>query len=495
MNDMFNKNFRSVMNAYSDLVGKKGKLYIPFSLSIYIVVIPMLLCIAYTVYVVTGSLYPLLLGFTITFIWTLIYAGRYYGFFSLYCIFLYTSIFFIYSVVFAEVLFPFLNFDFLTIRWPKRIVFDIDIGFKFIVASFIEIYILHVFYCIRISKHKKKSRIERKSILLLIQIGEIMMGIFFFPALVKTYLQVKYVIQHGYISIFTNGFSKINYPFWVSGAYLGLMAGYCLFLAGNPSKEQFKRISLLYIAFSLLNSLKGQRGNVISLIIICIYWYRKKYDVTIKIRKYILVGLVSIVLIVSLDTIRVEYGGNNVNTSNNISAVVDTLIEQSRSRVVPMLVMKGDLQYRHYPFVFSPLLTPYYAFKYGYGQTDKIARNTNDISNVTMYNISRPAYLNGNGFGGSFLAEAYDLGGYIGVAFLSFLLAQILAICDGSNLDVRNKYIPLLFQFLINLPMLPRNRFFGFMNSYLAIGLTYFVLLIVLLIPRKHRAYEMIINK
>ena len=487
MNDTFNKVFMSGMDAYTT-VERKGNLYIPRSLSIYIIVIPILLCIAYAVYVFTGSLYPLLLGFTITFIYSLIYAGRHYGFFSLYCVFLYTSTFFIYSVVFAEALFTFLNYDFLTLRWPKRIVFDIDVGFKFIVASFIEIYILHVFYCIRISKHKKKLRIKRESIRSLTQIGETMMGIFFFPALVKTYLQVRYVIQHGYNSIFTNGFSNIDYPFWVSGAYLGLMAGYCLFLAGNPSKKQFQRISFLYIAFSLLNSLKGQRGNVISLIIICIYWYRKKYDANIKIGKYILVGLVLIVLIIFLDTVRVGYGGNNVNTPSNTSAVVDILIEQSRSRVVPMLIMEGNLQYRHYPFVFSPLLTPYYAFKYGYGQTDEIARNTNDISNVTMYNISQSAYLNGNGFGGSFLAEAYDLGGYIGVAFLSFLLAQILAICDGSNLDVQNKYIPLLFQFLMNLPLLPRNRFLGFMNNYLAIGLTYFVLLIVLIIPRKHRS-------
>ena len=85
------------------------------------------------------------------------------------------------------------------------------------------------------------------------------------------------------------------------------------------------------------------------------------------------------------------------------------------------------------------------------------------------------------------MAEAYDLGGYFGVAIFSFLLAQILAICDGSNLDVRSKYIPLLFQFLLNLPMLPRNRLFGFMNSYLAIGLTYLVLFIVSLTPKKHR--------
>ena len=487
MSDLFNKDLSRGRTAYVDLVERKRKLYIPFSLNIYIVVIPILLCIVYVIYIVSGSLYPLLLGFTITYIFTLIYAGKHYGFFSLYCVFLYTSIFFIYSVLFAETLFPFLNYDFLSIRWPKGITFTADIGAKFIVASFLEIYLMHVFYCIRISKQKKKARIKRKSIPLLIQIGEIMMGIFFIPALVKTYLQVRYVILHGYMSIFTNGFSNIEYPFWVSGANLGLTAGYCVCLAGNPSKEQFKKISLLYIAISLLSAIRGQRGNVISLIIICIYWYRKKYDVNIKIRKYVLVGLILIVLIVALDTARMGYGGNNSNSTSNISPIVDTLIKQSRSRVVPMLVMEGDLQYRHYPFVFSPLLTQYYALKYGYGQTDEIARNTNDISNVTMYNISQSAYINGNGFGGSFLAEAYDLGGYFGVAIFSFLLAQILAICDGSNLDVRSKYIPLLFQFLLNLPMLPRNRLFGFMNSYLAIGLTYLVLFIVSLTPKKHR--------
>ena len=92
MSDLFNKDLSRGRTAYVDLVERKRKLYIPFSLNIYIVVIPILLCIVYVIYIVSGSLYPLLLGFTITYIFTLIYAGKHYGFFSLYCVFLYTSI-------------------------------------------------------------------------------------------------------------------------------------------------------------------------------------------------------------------------------------------------------------------------------------------------------------------------------------------------------------------------------------------------------------------
>lgn len=93
--------------------------------------------------------------------------------------------------------------------------------------------------------------------------------------------------------------------------------------------------------------------------------------------------------------------------------VVDLLLEQSRSRVVPMVVMEGDLQYRHYPFVFSPLLRPYYSLEYGNGQTEEIAQNTNDISNVIMYHLSKTLYLQGFGYGGAFLAEAYDFGYFV----------------------------------------------------------------------------------
>ena len=244
------------------------------------------------------------------------------------------------------------------------------------------------------------------------------------------------------------------------------------------------------LLISFLSALKGQRGGIVSLIIICIFWYKKKYNVKIKAKKILLTCLVIGILIVGIDSIRTGYGVVRTNSeSNTPEMIIDILLEQSRSRMVPMLVMDRELQYRHYPFVFSPLFTPYYAIKYGTDQTSEVAINTNDISSVAMYNISPSVYLYGGGTGGSFLAEAYDLCGYFGVAFLSCILAYILSICDKNNLNIKNVYIPLMFQFMLVIPLLPRNRMFGFMHNYPAIVLTYIILIIVLVVSRKNEKF------
>ncbi len=469
-----------------DRVIIRKNLVLPSTLVIYICVIPMFFIVSYAFFCATNNIYPMLLAYTITFFWTLIYAIRRFGFFSLYCIFMYASIFFMYSVVFAEALLPYKDFDFMSERWPYLLKFDLDVGIKFIVASFIETYMLHVFYCIG-SGRKRKQNTKCKKEPLIEKIGICMMACFAIPALTKSILQVRYVLQYGYASVFTDGFSNINYPIWVSGAFAGLSTGYYLFLAGNPSKDKFRIITLIYVGFSLLNALKGQRGPVISLIIICIFWYIKKYNVKISFKRFLIVGLVVIVLIVGIGVFR----GNNdeliddsYDVNTKMENVVDLLLEQSRSRVVPMVVMEGDLQYRNYPFVFSPLLSPYYSLEYGNGQTEEIAQNTNDISNVIMYHLSKTFYLQGNGYGGAFLAEAYDFGGYIGVGVFSVLLALFLSFCDGSNLNVRCYYVPILFQLILNIPMLPRNRVFGFMNNFLVIVFTYLILAFLSFLPQ-----------
>ena len=220
---------------------------------------------------------------------------------------------------------------------------------------------------------------------------------------------------------------------------------------------------------------------IICTILACAYWYQKRYKIRVSFKKYLLIAVLVFALIIGLDSVRKSYGGHNSNGSNgySIENIINLLVEQSRSRVVPMLIIEGDLYYRNYPFVFSPLLSPYYSLKYGSGQTDEIVMNTNDISAVTMYHVARSGYLSGNGFGGAFLAEAYDFAGYFGVVLFSFLLAVCLAKFDNSNLNINIYLVPLVFQILLTIPMLPRNRVFGFMSNYIPIILSYFVIIFV----------------
>lgn len=473
----------STINALQrNCISKRNSKYsLSLSQACYMFGVPVVFWVAYLLFCLFDSFYPLLLGFTISFFWTLIISIKKFGLFSLYCIFLYTSAFFIYSIVFVETLLPHDKFDFLTINWPITYIFESEVGEKFLIVCFLQTYVMHIVYCIRFKDRIYKTQKDKCENVLLTKAGIVLLVIFMIPALLKSFIQLRYVFQNGYSSIFLGGVSEIDYPFWMRGAFSGIMAGYCVFLSGNPSKRKFKVITILYIFLNLISSLKGQRAMIICTIIVCAYWYQKKYNVKISFKKYVLIGVLILVLIVGLDSVRKAYGGKKANDSTDYSIenVTDLLVEQSRSRIVPMLVIEGDLKYRNYPFVFQPLLSPYYSIKYGSGQTDEIVMETNDISGVTMYHVARSGYLSGMGFGGAFLAEAYDFAGCFGVILFSYLLAVCLAKFDNSNLSISTLLIPLAFQFLLTIPMLPRNRVFGFVSNYIPILLSYFVIILI----------------
>lgn len=451
-----------------------------FAFQFYLIGMPLIFIFSLFDYVRTDSLNPLMLGFLLVYGITVLYVIRYYGMLSLYAIYLYTSAFFLYDCFVFSL---FSDKNFLLQTFPIRLYISEKSGAIFIMACFVTVYVTHLAYCL-IPKTKYKQKRENYSFgtnKSLEKTGIALMLIFIIPVMYKIYMQLNFVKTNGYTSIFDGSMSDIHYPFWCAGSFIFFIGGYVTFFTSRPPKKLFIPFTLLFLLVYGFNSLKGQRGPIISAILVVIFLITKQYDVKIKMKHLVLLFVIIVFIICTLGTVRSDYGNKKKKkTIVDAQFVTEIFYGQTTSRIVPLLIIDRKLDYHSYPFIFSPLLEPYYSIVYHSEGQDKVsAEHYNNISQVTTYNVSKRSHLNGNGLGGAFIAEAYDCGSFIGVVFWSIILAVILMKFDYVLKVVSVKYRPLVFFYLLNIPALPRGRFFGFMSDFNKILFVYIVMLVV----------------
>jgi oligosaccharide repeat unit polymerase len=320
------------------------------------------------------------------------------------------------------------------------------------------------------------------------KVGIFIMLLFLFPVIIKMIIQLRFVMQHGYVSVFTGEMHNINYPVWTTGSFILFSTGYYIFLASYPPKRKFVKYSILFIIVVALNALKGQRLLLLSIILTSFLWYKKLYDYKIHIKKFFILAGLCLFLAIGIGNIRVLYGNSDSNSNKNTTSLI-TLVEyflyyQTTSRAVPMIIIEKELAFHPFPFIFSPLISPILQIGHSNekGQVREAAENGNDISSVTMYNISRGAYLSGSGYGGSVFAEFYDCGGMLGVILFSVILALLLTYCDYYPIHKCSRIIiPLLYIISSKSLTFARGRFFSFIDYPVLIIYFFIVLSIPLL--------------
>ena len=439
--------------------------------------------------VLNNNIYSLLTGFLCIYLFTVFYAIRYSGIISLYSLFLYTSTFFLYDAFWFTLFDE--NKNFLKQTFPKRYFIDDEIGIKFLICSILLTYIMHISYFLAYKKRKSFTPIVKHD-LAFEKAGILIMLIFLFPSLVKLYIQLMYIKKFGYLALFAGDLSDIKYPIWTTGANLIFITGFSIFVAANPSKKKFIIYSIIFFLLMAFNGAKGQRGILIAPLVALLYWFTQKYNVKIKIGTLILIFVLIVGITYSLGTIRNSYGEKNKTNTTNINVIdliSNVLYTQTTSRAVPMIIIEGELPYHNYPFIFSPLLTYLTRFIYpSKGQDEVSLQKYNDISSITLFSVSPSAYYKGKGYGGAFLAEAYDCGGYIGIVFWGIILSVFIAFCDYSKLNINNNYLPFLFLFLLNFAMLPRNRLFTLFDTHLP---KLFILVIILPLIKEKKLWRL----
>ena len=132
------------------------------------------------------------------------------------------------------------------------------------------------------------------------------------------------------------------------------------------------------------------------------------------------------------------------------------------------------------------ILSSYYTFYNSFFRKELLIKNKSKEIGMKMNDFSRISYIvnydyvkRGNGLGGNYIVEMYEVGREIGVLFLSSFF--VLLIFYLENLFKQDKsiygniFVLLVFQSIF---MAPRSYYFDFsIREYLWICLGYFILL------------------
>lgn len=287
-------------------------------------------------------------------------------------------------------------------------------------------------------------------------IGKWLMILSFPFILCLIYFQIKYILDFGYLTIYTGEIADIKYPLpYLSYVTYPFFYGFCLICSAAAPQKSFNKYVGLLLFVSLFESFKGGRFSLIGPILF-FFWYSSViYKSKYKPRK-LLLPLLLLVALISVLTLRRDKSDNV-----DISKVTFSIIaSQGRSVQLFSLYLENKEQVEKYGkyMITSNLLLPYLVVKYPsklfQSQNTETVMISNNFKDIITYVLSPEYYLSGGGMGGTYIVEIYELG----LVFCIFF-----SICFGV--------------FLYNFSKLT-------INSTLVRFISYFLFLYIFIMPR-----------
>lgn len=268
---------------------------------------------------------------------------------------------------------------------------------------------------------------------------------------------------------------------------------YLIFLSALPQKRQFYPPTILFIFLGFFDLLTGSRSTAMLNILLVISYMilREKFSRDgswFTYRKFLQLVPVMVVLIFILNFIAYARVDNQTNFTSAWRILLDFLYNQGVSvnliGYVQTLQLPEDRNYLFGPiidyfkgnFIIQSLFHPTYYPP----QTLESALYGNSLADAVSYKISSWRYLNGWGYGSSFIAELLYQGGYIGVSIGSFSLGWFLSQLPRIfNKNLIWKFISLFAIRLIY--YVPRATLFAFIVSTFSINNIIVVILVLLI--------------
>lgn len=397
------------------------------------------------------------------YVFILIYSYRKFGVFSLYSLFLYTMFIFIYARIFLDIV------GLTTWYWASKwmdFYFPLNTQYEILNLLLASLLFIHLGFLLAAGKRYKKlpiitsnEKLEKFSLF------------FFFCAIpgtfVKYILELKIILEQGYLAVFNGSLSTISYPFWTTGSGTLLISSYATILASRPTKKKFWIISIIFLLLCTTDMMKGSRSKVF-VPFLFLLWYYSEFYTTKKIAFYKIFFIAGISIIVSQLMLVARNHGTTIDISN---LWLLFFIQQGVSLLVLgyMVYFKNSFVNHGLPYIFSPLLF----WESRYAQTAETINVTHRLAYKLSYFISPDAFFAGEGLGSSFLGEFYDLG-YIGFVIMSCFLGYVIfSIATYSK--THRLLLALSFVTIQTIIYMPRNTFLPLLGEILFILLFYYI--------------------
>ena len=232
----------------------------------------------------------------------------------------------------------------------------------------------------------------------------------------KSYTYYQYVQSHGgYVFFFVNHAAVASsIPLWVR---VGSLVTLPVFLAVFVLESRRRRVyivTLLYFATGVFTLLMGSRAGLFALVLVLWYLARLKSKRGSSVVTLVLLAIALIVAGDIIETLRENSGG----------------LGQYRFAPMTFILLEGSsLDVTETAVQYRPLFAPY-AFEYLFYELGNAFR-PNDLGNYFRGKslafdvpvlLDRNSFNRGHGTGGSYIGEAYVLGGIVGVVLVSWLM-------------------------------------------------------------------------
>lgn len=271
----------------------------------------------------------------------------------------------------------------------------------------------------------------------LLSVREISKYLFYFTFLFNLMVifeKINYTSNNGYEELYSSYIS--TYPVWFVKISEMCQVALFLFLATKPQRKQTMLPLIMYLFLASVSLFVGQRNYfVLSLLIVFIYLalrqWENKEDSWLKMKYVIMLPFISILLIPLLNSI--SYFRNNEITKLETNPIFEFFYSQGVSINLLGHAQNYPENEKYYSIgrlidflknnYFTQALTNIEGYR---AQTIDSIVYGNSFADDISYYLSPQRFLNGWGYGSSYLAEFYLDGGYIGVIIGSAIMGVIL---------------------------------------------------------------------
>ncbi len=311
------------------------------------------------------------------------------------------------------------------------------------------------------SKNKTKIHLQNKVERVLFTFAVLTFPFF----MINQYSVLKYVIQYGYESLYKVGFSGIKNTYGIINIVSNLSQTSIVLLLIFIPKEKRKGmiITFLFIFQSFVISLRGQRSIFIGAVFAGLWYISSNYNIKLDLKKTFKVLCLGVFLIIFSQEMKNFRGHKGVERSLPLKEKVINFFQDQggTGAYIALLKVREDIFKEHkVPFIFSSITG-----ESGLGQTPESYNKIINSKNVNLqYKLSaklnRELFINGNGTGGNYVLEMYDLGGLLGIIFFSSVLTFVLL-----HLGENFMYYPIVLRGIVvatisSVFLIPRSNYF-----------------------------------
>lgn len=246
------------------------------------------------------------------------------------------------------------------------------------------------------------------------------------PCLITKGLWDLWIIkQYGYLILFMDP-PRAPWIIRAGWGFFGIV--FPLLFTFSPTKKQFIRYLIFFVIVSLPSFVMGSRSTVLRPMLFFLWYYYStysKYDISITKILCIIAG------VAAFADIMLAYRGGGEFAFDFLMMLYFLL----RSQGVTYVLIGNCIDYAH-KFVnpsnlniLFPLIATmcwFFVPEFKSGHSIERVSITLSLDDQLMYAVNPDMYLEGNGYGSSYIAELYRFGGYIAVIVGSYLFGRFM---------------------------------------------------------------------